>query len=494
MNGIHNTKTRDGHQWTPESGLESGIPCIGAVTPSTKIPDPSALFDVIVIGAGYAGLTATRDLTLAGHKVLLVEARDRIGGRTWSSNLGGYPFEMGGTWVHWNQPFVYREISRYGLAGALENSHDFSRGCNRFVLTHSEGRKVMSRDDEAAMMDKVMKKFINVDGKFGREIMPMPADPFHNPNFVSYEKMSFADRFAQIKHELTVEEYDALEGFLSITSGGSMETSSFGEMIRWWALNNYDMQLFMEQCLTYKFNAGQSSFARKFFDEAQMTNNLCYAFDSPVRSVSDSGSKVTVVTRSGNAFAARRVICTVPLNVLNDIQFEPPLDPLKVEASRLGHVNKVSKVHVECANPELRSFSATTANPHHDLTYVFGDGTTPAGNTHLVSFGSSYAGVNLQPEQNADRTVAAMKHFVKGDMDVKRVVFHNWTGDEYAKGAWEWLRPDFMSKYLEPLRQRHGNILFGSADWASLWRGFIDGGIEDGARVAKEVQDELRQR
>lgn len=84
----------------------------------------------------------------SGLRVLLIEARDRIGGRSWSSNIGGYPFEMGGTWVHWNQPHVWREISRYQMRTELEESFDFSRGVNHFQLRTNQGATVMSHEDE----------------------------------------------------------------------------------------------------------------------------------------------------------------------------------------------------------------------------------------------------------------------------------------------------------------------------------------------------------
>lgn len=84
--------------------------------------------------------------------MLLVEARDRIGGRSWSSNIGDYPFEMGGTWVHWGQPHVWREISRYQMRQELEESFDFSRGVNHFQLRTSEGDNLMSHDEEVNLV------------------------------------------------------------------------------------------------------------------------------------------------------------------------------------------------------------------------------------------------------------------------------------------------------------------------------------------------------
>ena len=75
----------------------------------------AAMYDVVVIGGGFAGVTAARELRWRGYRVLILEGRDRLGGRTWTSEFAGQPVEMGGTWVHWFQPHVWAEITRYGL-------------------------------------------------------------------------------------------------------------------------------------------------------------------------------------------------------------------------------------------------------------------------------------------------------------------------------------------------------------------------------------------
>lgn len=58
--------SRDGYQWTPGTGLAQGVPSIGVISPPTIIKSTSGLWDVVVVGAGYSGLTAVRDLTVAG--------------------------------------------------------------------------------------------------------------------------------------------------------------------------------------------------------------------------------------------------------------------------------------------------------------------------------------------------------------------------------------------------------------------------------------------
>jgi monoamine oxidase len=71
-------------------------------------------------------------------------------------------------------------------------------------------------------------------------------------------------------------------------------------------------------------------------------------------------------------------------------------------------------------------------------------------------------------------------------------VFHNWSEDQYAKGAWFFPEKGFITAYLEELRARHGNVFFASSDWAVGWRSFIDGAIEEGTRAARDALIDLR--
>lgn len=202
-----------------------------------------------------------------------------------------------------------------------------------------------------------------------------------------------------------------------------------------------------------------------------------------------------MTTRGGQQYQADRVISTVPLNVLEAVSFEPPLPVGKQAAISIGHVNQCVKVHAEISDKGLRSWTGVTY-PHNKLSYAIGDGTTPAGNTHIVAFGGQFNHMN--PDDNVEETLDAVKGLFAPENnngkspDVERLVFHNWSRDEFAKGAWFFSPPRLLASHLEDMRARHGNILFANSDWALGWRSFIDGAIEEGCRAALEVRTELQ--
>lgn len=147
------SKTREGYQWTELNGLQQGIPTIAVVSPSTSVQGGNDSYDAIVIGSGYAGLTAARDMALAGLSVMILEARDRIGGRTWTATIDGHSFEIGGTYVHWAQPNFWREIARYQMQKGLDSAVDMEKGVSEIPVITPAGVGVMSLEEQVSLLN-----------------------------------------------------------------------------------------------------------------------------------------------------------------------------------------------------------------------------------------------------------------------------------------------------------------------------------------------------
>jgi hypothetical protein len=398
---------------------------------------------------------------------------------------------MGGTWISHVHGRVFAEMQRYGLKDDVSMTRSKVGGCDYFTLDIGSGSRKLTHQEASDMTAKAWNLFVDYDGNSGRDICPLPHSTLGNsrvtPSQVeAVDQLSCRDRIEQIKHLLTASELALLESLVPHIAGGSVENVGYLEMLRSHALQNYNIASFEDVWTLYKIREGQSTLARRIFDDA-VRLGLQYSFNSPIKSIVDKDGVVSVtVTPSGTVYSANRVINTIPIAVLPDIHFSPPLSPLRQEALKINQVDYLTKVHAE-AEGDLRCLRGCTWPG--DLLYVYGDGFC-AGNksTRITSFAGDNRG-KLDPLKEPEKLETALKRF--HPMDIKRVVFHDWVSDPYARAGAAWYPAGFLTKYLAELQKRHGHVLMASADWASGWRSFIEGAMEQGALAADTVLNEL---
>ncbi|KAH9214557.1 flavin-containing amine oxidase [Leptodontidium sp. 2 PMI_412] len=485
--------SKEGFHWTPEVGLQPGLPSIAVINPPERITSTSKdVSDVIVIGSGYAGLVAARDLTTQGLDVMLLEGRDRIGGRTWHSTVDGFNYDMGGTWIHWEMPHIYREMSLYEMQDDWMVTQN-EGGKEDYMTINADGTKTnVTHEEDLKLFVDTWPKFCDIDGTQLRTTIPYPLGSQRLGEHEKWDKISCEERMQQLRPDLTAKEVTVLEAVLLQMGGGPLSNMSLLDAMRWYTLGLWTETGLNDIALRTRLRGGQSSLARNIFQHALRTGRLSYAFNNPVESISESDGVVTVTTRSKKTFKALQVICTIPLNVLHDITFSPPLDSLKTEAFSIGQTNRCNKVHADLDSPDYLSWSSL-ASPGKGFVSSFADNLTPADRTHLVCFGPTPAsplGINLG--DGIEGILDAVKHLLPDNApEITRLVYHDWDKDEFSQGAWCFYPPNFATRFLQALRRRHGNVHFANADWSYGWRGWIDGAAEQGMSSARAVLKEL---
>ncbi|KAF5240692.1 hypothetical protein FAUST_4218 [Fusarium austroamericanum] len=478
----------EGYCFDSATGVTTAGLLTEAVKPSSVQVDTS--YDAIVIGAGFCGLVAARDLSLKCKKVLLLEARDRIGGRTWAVRAHDHVYELGGTWIHWLQPHVWSEITRYNLTGAIKESNGMTK---ESVISYpndtADDFVVQDPEETDKRLLPLIAKFVDCDGEGGRSLFPNPYRPLDSIHVWRKWDLSLRERTEQI--DMTPKDREFLLLFFNINCMVLPAVGGYLNFMRLFSLSNYDYNCFMAQSGKYKFADGTSHLASCILSEFRGTVLL----DEPVKSVVTTADKVKVETRGGKVFDAAQIICTIPLHCLSDVRFDPALP----EAfSSLRHPNQGGKVHVRVQETMQDWFGMGSEKA--SVVAAMTESMNPQGGTHLVTFAMSDGIIAQHHLRENPRAYLELlqKDVLPTDFKATptHMVWHDWARDEFAKGAWASYGAGVLSDSLGSIMQNtkvSPRVVMANADWANGWVGYIDGAIEMGRKYAHEISSRLEE-
>jgi monoamine oxidase len=423
--------------------------------------------DAVVIGAGFAGLIAARDLSVAGHSVIHVEARDRIGGRTHTDEALGTQLEFGGAYVHWTQPNMWHELQHHGipLAVPLEPRAVY------WIVGDRTHRGTVEEYSEA--VGPLLARFFADAGARS----PLPFD-VNAVDTAAVENETLASRLHAL--ELSDADRDLLDGAIA-SLVTSYEEHGVTQLLCSVAAYFGHWDAFFETASVWPIEGGTRRLAKAISAESTAELRL----STPVSSVIDDGSGVTVTTHTGDTIRARVAVVAVPLNTLSDIAFTPDLPP----AARLmiDEKNPIrgSKIWVR-ARGELEPFQAAAPvgrNPINAARVEF----HRDGDTYIMCLCSSSTGID--PNDPA-AVQDALRAFVP-DIEVVATASHDWVTDEFSQGGFMLHRPGHFTNSAPQLRRPHGRILFAGSDIAGIEAGAIEGAMDTGAHAARTAAETL---
>jgi monoamine oxidase len=415
-------------------------------------------YDVIVVGGGFAGVTAARECALRGRRTLLLEARDRLGGRTWSAGWNGFPIEYGGAWVHWHQPHTFSELTRAGLSVSV------SGDAGRAHWHVGAERRTGTIDERDAIARRGWDSF--VDGV--REALPQPHAPLTAlPELARFDRLTMADRLAEL--DLDEETRDVLAGELESVAHGRLSEAGAVAILRWHALSGYSLELTQFTGGRVTIDGGTGALLAAIADTAAYDRRLA----TPVAAVVRDGGDVEVHTRAGEAFVAGAAIVAVALNALGGIEFSPSLPEDKRRAIELGQASRGVKVMIHARGEGVSQNSLRLGHP---FGYLSSEILLDDGTQLMIGFG---ADAERCDPYDLGGMQASLDETLPG-YEVLDVTAHDWLADEYSRGTWAIHRPGWYEHHHAAMRRPEGNVILAGSDLANGWAGFIDGAIESG--------------
>jgi monoamine oxidase len=446
--------------------------------------------DVVVVGAGLAGLTAARELTAAGRDVVVLEARDRVGGRTVNHDLGdGKVVEAGGQFAGPTQDHILALAKQVGV---------------ETFPAHTEGASVYVNGDRArryrgdippdplALPDLAIatRRINQLAGK-----IPLEA-PWRAPKARAWDSMTFE---SWLRHTTAgTGALDLVNVLLGSAYGGSAADASL--LYSLWYIAGFGNETTpgtVERGIGVTGGAQESRFAggsqlisQRIGDELDGRVVL----GAPVRAIEQDDDRVTVKS-DVDTWNARHVVVAVPLALAARISWQPLLPPQQdalFSRMTFGALMKCEAVYPE---PFWRAdgLNGQAVFRHGSPICSMWDNSPPDGKPGvLMGFlgGPQWHAWAGRPPR--ERRAAVLRAFAAavGKPALRPVEYfeQDWVGEEWTRGGPTSVPGPGVLTALGPWRDRpFGRVHWAGAEHADHWNGYMDGAVRSGETAARAV-------
>jgi monoamine oxidase len=444
--------------------------------------------DVAIVGGGLSGLLAARLLDRGGVDVLVLEAQERVGGRTLTAHLDDSVFiDHGGQWVSPNQGRIVALASELGV---------------ELFPSWDEGKMVLVRDGERHVSDGL---FLPEDGHAARDAAAaakeLAAMAGSVPVDAPWKAARAGEWDAQRLHEWLAERVASERARITLA------TAIEGVFARNATATSLLAALYWVRCgdPLVPFVADEDPGPeRRFVGGAQQLSELMaralgdrILLGLSVDSLEQTGDRV-LVRAAEQEVEARRAIVTLPPALAGRLRYAPGLSAARDHLCQRTPMRWVTKVH--CVYQErfwaAEGLSGATA-ADRGLIRTTADNSPPSGTPGiLVGFIEETEAVAAATRDPAERRAAVCRELARlfGDRAARPEVYleKNWGDDPHCRGAdggyWS---PRVWTTYGHTIREPHGVVHWAGTETSALWNGKIEGALRSGERAAAEVLHRL---
>lgn len=413
---------------------------------------------VVVIGAGVAGLAAARELRSRGANVVVIEARDRVGGRVWTHRGLGVPVDLGASWIHGERGNPISELAKQADATTRATDYESVR------LWDHDGTRVPDEllDEIGDEWDEIVEKVEEYAG----------------------DGLSFAAALARV---LDGEQLDPWERRALDWAVASIDVTS-AENVERLALDYMDDD--------DAYGGGDVLFPGGYDQVvALLARGLDVRLSERVTAVTVADDRVVVATDRGT-HEGDRAIVTLPLGVLQagSVAFDPPLPKAKRDALgalAMGTLNKVALVFPRVwwpREPHFLSYMSRTRGEFPE----FLNGHALTGAPVLMPFTGGDFARALEDESDAaiaGHALRVLRTMGGGAVpDPTGVAVTRWHGDPFARGSYSHVPVGGTAAAFDALAAPVGDrLLFAGEATSRRWRGTVHGAFHSGVRAAREI-------
>ncbi|XP_070574711.1 amine oxidase [flavin-containing] B-like [Ptychodera flava] len=443
--------------------------------------------DVIIIGAGISGMSAAKLLHEQGLKVLVLEAKDRVGGRTYTFRDPTYEYaDMGAQYIGPTQNRILRMTKDLGI----EHYKVHGKGIGVMELDGSTYKIENEKPNVTSVMKVLdLNHLQNAIDEAGEKIH-LDA-PWESENAKYLDNISISDWFRKTLWTTTGRELGRM--VVNILMG--QDPDNISALFFLWYIKSGQGFRRMTKTEHGAKERRVVGGTQQVSEKIAATLDKGVLLNSPIVSVEDSTTEVTVTTRDGIQYKADHVIIAFPIILQSKISFSPPLPEGKQQMIKLieDKIKRFTgiKTILFYKRPFWRDkgYSGEIISGE-SLVKASMDDTKPDGSSPAL-----IAIVDGKSRQTLDidgRHRKICEHFAKHldseeAMHPITIVEYDFIEDEYTANCANVLPPGALTKYGRYLRSAHGNVYFAGTETATQWAGYMDGAVQAGERAAREI-------